>query len=193
MTKYVHVTDNSVTKEQMIRKESCVLASFSFQMTFPTVLDFYEHFLLQAGLGILPNEVNLSEKDSSLTASPQEKNRRRIISLGRYLIELQLLDFSFNSYKPSLVACSAIITSLKLFKHTPYWPPLMQQTTGYQESDLKMVTTDMIRLFEQAANNNLTVIYKKFQHFVYEGISLRKITKKTQNQPPPPPPAANRY
>lgn len=131
-------------------------------MTFPTVLDFYEHFLLQAGLGILPNEVTSSDTPIEVTVSPQEKNRRRIISLGRYLIELQLLDFSFNSYKPSLIACSAIITSLKLFKHTPYWPPLMQQVTGYQESDLKMVTTDMIRLFEHAGTNNLSVIYKKF-------------------------------
>lgn len=30
MSKYVHVTDNSVTKDQMIRKESHVLQSFSF-------------------------------------------------------------------------------------------------------------------------------------------------------------------
>ena len=57
MNRFVEVTDKTYTKNQMLLMESQILIVLHFRITAPTVLEFYELFIHNAGLGQMANEV----------------------------------------------------------------------------------------------------------------------------------------
>ena len=60
------------------------------------------------------------------------------------------MEFSYNKYRPSLIASAVIFMSLKLFKKNPYWSPHMAALTNYSESQIRVVTSDLCKLLENA-------------------------------------------
>ncbi len=163
----------------MLNMESQILIVLQFRLTSPTVLEFYELFIHRAGLGQMANEIRKKDEDfnEKKEFTSQEKQIRKIVFLGRYLIELSQLEFSYNKYKPSLIAAAALFMAMKLFKQTPYWSNTMVQLTHYNENQLRIVTSDLCLLLENIHNIGLQSIIRKFSQKHYEHISQIKIIK----------------
>ena len=51
--KFVEVTDNTYTRNQLLRMEYSIIETVQFRMAGPTMLEFYEAFAIKAGLGQL--------------------------------------------------------------------------------------------------------------------------------------------
>jgi cyclin B len=64
--------------------------------------------------------------------------------LGRYLIEIALLDYSMLKYKPSEIACAAIYLVNKIKKRVPAWSDdVMKRISGVGESEVRPCAKDL--------------------------------------------------
>ncbi|GER32505.1 cyclin A2 [Striga asiatica] len=86
---FCFITDNTYTKDEVVKMETCVLNCLSFQLSVPTTKKFLRRFLRAAQVSY---EVPLAELEF----------------LANYLAELTLTDYSFLKFLPSLIAASAI-------------------------------------------------------------------------------------
>ena len=98
---FVYITDNTYSREQILKMENLVLKVLQFDMGAVTAHSFAERFLN--------------------AASANEKTR----FLSQYLMELTLQDGErYLKYRPSVVAASAVCVAL----HTlglPHWVSLL--------------------------------------------------------------------
>ena len=77
---FVYITENTYEKSDIIRLEKEILSMISFKMTVPTANAFYE---------IISESLAFDKKE---------------YYLGRYLMEILLLDYRSLKYKPSEIA-----------------------------------------------------------------------------------------
>ena len=79
---FVYITDKSYEADEIIKMESEILNYLKFEVCFPSVNRFFE---------ILSIILNFTDKE---------------IVLGRYLMDLFLIDYRYTKYNSSLIACS---------------------------------------------------------------------------------------
>ena len=102
---FVDITDNTYTKEQILRQECQILKELAYEITFPSIYRFLERF-------------------SSLTGACEES-----FTLSCYLCELCLIEVNMNKWLPSRVACSALYLSKKMLKKRTPWTKAIQSVT----------------------------------------------------------------
>lgn len=95
---FSEVTDRTYTKQEILDMESKLLVVLDFDMSHCSQLGFFERYS------------NLSRLDA------------QCYNLGRYTMELGLLDCRFIKYQPSMIACAAIYLAGKIFKKYPIHP-----------------------------------------------------------------------
>ncbi|EPS69458.1 hypothetical protein M569_05308, partial [Genlisea aurea] len=86
---FCFVTDNSLTKEEVMKMESQVLNFLKFQVSVPTTKKFLRRFIQAA-------KVSYEEPSMELEFLPN------------YLAELTLIDYRFLAFLPSLIAASSV-------------------------------------------------------------------------------------
>ena len=91
MTEYSKVTDNAFDKSEILDMEGKILAFLDFNITVASSLKFLDRY-------------------ARLIADD-----KKVYLLGRYLIELALLDTKFFKYLPSNIAASALYLANKIF------------------------------------------------------------------------------
>ncbi|KAL2520882.1 Cyclin-A3-2 [Forsythia ovata] len=89
---FCYITDNTYTKEEVVKMEADVLKSLKFEMGNPTVKTFVRRFTWTA-------QENHTTPDL------------RLEFLGYYLAELSLLDYGCLKFLPSLVGASVVFLS----------------------------------------------------------------------------------
>ncbi|KAK6160642.1 hypothetical protein DH2020_004023 [Rehmannia glutinosa] len=89
---FCYITDNTYTKEDVVKMEADVLKSLKFEMGNPTVKTFLRRF------------TRIAQEDS-------ESSSLQLEFLGYYLAELSLLDYGCVKFLPSLVAASVVFLS----------------------------------------------------------------------------------
>ncbi|CAK7347477.1 unnamed protein product [Dovyalis caffra] len=116
---FCYITDNTYTKEEMVKMEADILKSLKFEMGNPTIKTFLRRFTRAAQEDYKASNLQLE-------------------FLGFYLAELSLLDYNCVKYLPSLVAASVIFLTRFLMRPKTYpWSSTLQQNTGYKAVDLK--------------------------------------------------------
>ncbi|KAK6116268.1 hypothetical protein DH2020_049990 [Rehmannia glutinosa] len=116
---FCYITDNTYTKEEVVKMEADVLKSLRFEMGNPTVKTFLRKF------------TRIAQDDS-------EHSSLQLEFLGYYLAELSLLDYVCVKFLPSLVAASVIFLArftLQPKRHP--WSSALQRQMGYKAADLK--------------------------------------------------------
>ncbi|KAK1317661.1 Cyclin-A3-1 [Acorus calamus] len=116
---FCYITDNTYTKDEVVKMESDVLNLLKFEMSNPTVKNFLWRF------------IRASQEDHKNPSLQLE-------FLGNYLAEISLLDYGCLRFLPSIVAASVVF--LARFTINPKvhpWSSVLQRCTGYQPSDLK--------------------------------------------------------
>ncbi|PNY04244.1 cyclin-a2-2-like protein [Trifolium pratense] len=118
---FCFITDNTYTKQEVVKMEKEVLNLLRFQLCVPTTKTFLRRFIQAA---------QSSYKDP----------RIELEFLANYLAELTLVDYSFLQFLPSHVAASAVFLARWTLNHSEHpWTPTLEYHTNYKASELKTV------------------------------------------------------
>ncbi|KAF4371109.1 hypothetical protein F8388_020836 [Cannabis sativa] len=125
---FCYITDNTYTKDEVVKMEADILKTLKFEMGNPTVRAF------------LRRVTNIAQERCKLVTN---KTKTQTINLqleflGYYLAELSLLDYSCLKFLPSMVAASVtFLANFILHPEINPWCPKLQKCSGYKPVDLK--------------------------------------------------------
>jgi len=143
----LYVTDNTYSRDDIIKMEVSILNALDFKMCSPTPMHFLERYQSLNGC---------SESHSCM---------------AQYLVELTLPDYSMLKYSASSRAASAVFLSSKLLCHQPAWKPAAVKHSGFTEAMLKDCAKEMCALLEYADSNPLQAVRKKFSQPKYQSVA----------------------
>ncbi|XVF64139.1 hypothetical protein PTKIN_Ptkin09bG0143700 [Pterospermum kingtungense] len=125
---FFYITDNTYTKDEVVKMEADILKSLKFELGNPTVKTFLRRFSRIAQEDCKVRKLSISRGGDAL----------QLEFLGYYLAELSLLDYGCVKFLPSMIAASVIFLARFILKPKRHpWCSIMQQYSGYKASDLK--------------------------------------------------------
>lgn len=135
---FVYITDNTYTRDQILKMENLVLKVLQFDMGAVTAYSFAERFLKAA------------EADD------------RTRHLTQYLMELTLQDGErYLKYRPSVVAASAVCVTLDTLQ-LPCWTTTLQHYTELQPTDIHTCVRDVFLTFCSADKVQQQAVREKY-------------------------------
>lgn len=152
----VYICDNTYTREEILEMESNMLNLLGFDLTIFTTRHYVQHLLNTI------SEYECIDPPSKLTIS----------HLANYLIELGLLEYRLNLYRPSLVAASAICLA-RLTTGVTSWTSFLQQETFISLKDMEPICNVLSTLFSTACTKPCQATYTKFSHPKYQQVATR--------------------
>jgi transcription initiation factor TFIIIB Brf1 subunit/transcription initiation factor TFIIB len=99
---FVIISDDTYTKEEIIKMERSILTTLEFNITIPSSYWFLQRFCKVA------------------------KSQSKLMHLANYLIELTLIEARMLAFCPSNIAASALFLATKiLYREMGHWTPLL--------------------------------------------------------------------
>ncbi|KAL2505963.1 Cyclin-A3-2 [Abeliophyllum distichum] len=150
---FCYITDNTYTKQQMVKMESDVLDSLKFEMGNPTVKTFLRGFTRIAQEDHMNPDLQLE-------------------FLGYYLAELSLLDYGCLKFLPSLVAASVVfLARFTLQPNLHPWSSVLQCQSGYKAADLKECVGILQDLQLSRRGGSLVAVREKYNQHKFKFVS----------------------
>ncbi|GKB32299.1 G2/mitotic-specific cyclin C13-1-like protein [Tanacetum coccineum] len=116
---FCYITDNTYTKQEVVKMEADVLKALHFEMGNPTVKSFLRRF-------------------TKVAQDDYETLNLQLEFLGHYLAELSLLEYGCLKFLPSMIAASVTFLSRFTLKPRSHpWNSALEQLCGYKSSDLR--------------------------------------------------------
>lgn len=147
----VYVTDNTYTSNEIKQMEKEILYALNYTITSSSLLKFFD---------IL--SVNFCLKE-------------RTYYMGRYLLEIFLLDSGINKYSKSLVACSAIYLAIKIIQEDLTIYGLILSYTEKEERTLKACAKQILYLVMNINQLGFKGIVNKYSKEEYLEVSKVEI------------------
>ncbi|ONK60020.1 uncharacterized protein A4U43_C08F13370 [Asparagus officinalis] len=150
---FCYITDNTYTKQEVVKMESDILKFLNFEMGNPTIKTFLRRFI-KAGLDDSKyNDLNLE-------------------FLANYIAELSLVDYGCVQFLPSTVAASAVfLARLTLLPDSHPWSSKLQQQTNYKLSDLKDCIKALHDLQLNKKKSSLTAVREKYKQHKFKFVT----------------------
>ena len=156
---FVYISDNTYTRDEVLRMETRVLKALNFNLTASTAKNFLRRYQRAAHV------------------RSEEKN------LCNYLCELTLQHSKMVHWTPSLTAASALFLSRMMLygpkspnfgspMNPPIWTNNLVHYTGYAVEELYQCARQIRHLQAVAEDNNLQAVYEKYSLTVYEEVAL---------------------
>ncbi|KAJ7965561.1 Cyclin [Quillaja saponaria] len=151
---FCYITDNTYTKEELVKMEADILKSLKFEMGNPTVKTFLRKFVVVA----------------------QENNKApnlQLEFLTYYLAELSLLDYNLVKFPPSLVAASVVFLAKFIImpKRQP-WSSTLQQYSEYKSADLKECVIGLHDLYLGRRGGSLQAVREKYKQHKFKCVAV---------------------
>ncbi|XP_062203294.1 cyclin-A3-2-like isoform X2 [Phragmites australis] len=151
---FCYITDNTYTKQELVKMESDILKLLEFELGNPTIKTFLRRF----------------------TRAAHEDRKRSILLLeflGSYLAELSLLDYGCLRFLPSVVAASVVfVARLTIDPDTNPWSKKLLKVTGYNVSELKDCIIAIHDLQLNRKCSSLTAIQDKYKQHKFKCVSM---------------------
>ncbi|KAK6939659.1 Cyclin, C-terminal domain [Dillenia turbinata] len=150
---FCYITDNTYTKDEVVKMEADILKSLKFEVGNPTIKTFLRRF----------------------TGAAQDNSKNpdlHLEFLGYYLAELSLLDYGCLKFLPSLIAASVIFLSrltIQPKKHP--WNLSLQEYTHYKPSDLKECVCIIHELQLNKRESSLQAIRDKYKQHKFKCVA----------------------
>ncbi|KAM3273111.1 hypothetical protein ACQJBY_042855 [Aegilops geniculata] len=143
---FCFITDNTYTKDQVLKMECQVLNGLGYNLSVPTTKTFLRRFLRGA---------QASHKAPSVTLG----------YLANYLAELTLTDYNFLRFLPSVVAASAVFLARWTLDQSDLpWNCTLEHYTSYKSSDIQICVCALWELQGNTSRCPLNAIREKYQH-----------------------------
>ena len=65
--------------------------------------------------------------------------------------------------KPSLLAASALYLSKKIINRRPYWPPVLEQETGYDEKEVRTLAKEYCYVLNEISKDKPKCYFSKIK------------------------------
>ncbi|CAF1016401.1 unnamed protein product [Adineta steineri] len=163
----VYVTDHTYTSDQVKRMEKKILHELRFELNRPTSLQFLRRY-------------------SFISSAGDEQH-----AIGKFLIDMALLDVSCISLAPSLIAASATYIARYILNSDrssstfeQYWPIELQNRSPYKTFES---ISHGIKTLAQFIDKNLTgnnckeceILIKRYEHEQLSQASLYCVQQRT--------------
>jgi len=146
VAEFVYITDDTYTKQQVLRMEHLILKVLNFHMNAPTANCFLLHFLRYC------------------------KADAKTEHLARYLAELTLIEAEpFLEFLPSEVASSALYLSMYILGKT--WTSETSALTGYKPEQLEKCIREMHKCMQNAPAHPQQAIQEKYKQERYSYVA----------------------
>ncbi|GMI82672.1 cyclin-dependent protein kinase 3;2 [Hibiscus trionum] len=147
------ITDNTYTKDQVVKMEADILKSLKFELGNPTVQTFLKRF------------TRVAQEDCKASSLKLE-------FLGCYLAELSLLDYGCVKFLPSMVAASAMfLASFIIQPGRNSWSSAMQEYSGYKASELKECVLILHDLYLSRRGGALQAVREKYKQHKFKCVA----------------------
>lgn len=144
---FAYITDDTYTKQQVLRMEHLVLKVLTFDVAVPTTNWFCDHFLTD------------SDADSKVKA------------LSMFLAENTLIEAdTFLKYLPSQIAAACISLARFSLGQEP-WPQSLIKSSGYEVGHFVDCLKDLHKLYLNADKSPQQSVVEKYRSTKYEEIS----------------------
>lgn len=157
LSDFVYICDNAFTSKQFTEMECEILKKLDFNLGRPLSLQFLRRFSKIA-------QVNFDQH-----------------TLGKYLLELGLLDCELCHIKPSLQAAAACCLSISILEDLPdpshAWSDTLVHYSSYLYKDIKPVIVLMACVLKKEQTTKYKSIYNKYSDVKHSKISLHSKLK----------------
>ncbi|CAL9138802.1 unnamed protein product [Musa acuminata var. zebrina] len=147
---FCYITDNTYTKQEIVKMESDILECLEFDMGGPTIDTFvwyYFVFSVHRWLHPLCGLIELL-----------------IVFLASYLAELSLVDYGCVQFLPSVIAASSVfVARFTLNPKSHPWNRKLEGWTEYKASDLKDCVRAIHDLQSQRRAASLVAVSEKYK------------------------------
>ncbi|XP_044495929.1 cyclin-A2-4 [Mangifera indica] len=151
---FCFITDNTYTKEEVLKMEIRVLKHVGFQLFAPTAKTFLRRFLRAA---------QASYKSPSL----------ELEYLANFLAELTLVDYDFLNFLPSVIAASAVFLARWTLDQSSHpWNATLEHYTTYRASDLKATVFALQDLQLNTNGCPLNAIRMKYRQQKFKSVGI---------------------
>ena len=86
-----------------------------------------------------------------------------VLTLGRFILEMSLMDYNIVRKKDSLVAASALLLA-SLMKGLDVWDRTLVHYSSYEKTDLIETAIQLNTLISAPRAKNLNTILSKYSH-----------------------------
>ncbi|KAK4422305.1 Cyclin-A2-1 [Sesamum alatum] len=160
---FCFITDNTYTKDEVVKMESRVLNFLGFQLSVPTTKKFLRRFIQAAQLSYEVPSVELE-------------------LLANYLAELTLIEYGFLKFLPSLIAASAIFLARWTLNQSDHpWNPTLERYTRYKTSELENTVLELQDLQSNTTGCMLNAIREKYKQSKFKCVSTLRPSKPAQS------------
>lgn len=150
---FCYITDNTYTKEEVVKMEADILKSLKFELGSPTVKTFLRRF------------TRVAQED-------YKASNLQLEFLGYYLAELSLLDYSCVKFLPSLVAASVIFLARFIIQPSKHpWTASLQQYSGYKPSEIEDCVLILHDLYLSRRGGNLQAVREKYKQHKFKCVA----------------------
>ncbi|CAA3014264.1 cyclin-A2-1-like [Olea europaea var. sylvestris] len=160
---FCFITDNTYTKEEVVKMESRVLNFLGFQLSVPTTKKFLRRFIQAAQVSYEVPSVELE-------------------FLANYLAELTLTEYSLLEFLPSLVAASAVFLARWTLDQSDHpWNSTLEHYTNYKASEMKITVLVLQDLQLNTHGCKLPAIREKYKQSKFKCVSTLSSPKPVQS------------
>ncbi|PSS20229.1 hypothetical protein M430DRAFT_18395 [Amorphotheca resinae ATCC 22711] len=148
-----HVADDGFTEEEILSAERYVLSALNYDLSYPNPMNFLRRI------------------------SKADNYDIQTRTLGKYLMEISLLDHRFMNYLPSHVAAGAMYLARTILEKGE-WDPTLAHYAGYTEEEIEPVFKLMVDYLARPVTHE--AFFKKYasKKFLKASILTRQWAKK---------------
>lgn len=133
----VHITDDTYRKDEIIRMESLILSTLSFDVTVITCYDFLGRFTESSNINSIASD------------------------MAHFLSELTLQEYGMIGFLPSVIAASCVVVAL-FATNSPHWTHELKQSLGFDGSQLRPCIASILRMYQDVQISSLNAVKEKF-------------------------------
>eukprot|EP01126_Amoeba_proteus_P040451 TRINITY_DN4314_c0_g1_i7.p1 TRINITY_DN4314_c0_g1~~TRINITY_DN4314_c0_g1_i7.p1 ORF type:complete len:477 (-),score=87.85 TRINITY_DN4314_c0_g1_i7:363-1793(-) len=135
---FVYVSDGTYPRDEILDCEEEILATLDYKLTTPSPLDFLRRF----------SKASMADSTSH--------------SLGKYLIEISLMDLKMYKYLPSELATAAVYLARVMTHQNPIWTPTLAHYTEFSESEARTIALVLNNLLKRVLRSSCTSLRNKY-------------------------------
>ncbi|XP_019881372.1 G2/mitotic-specific cyclin-B [Aethina tumida] len=149
---FTYICDNTFSRKQVLTMEASILKTLDFNLGKPASIHFLRRY-------------------SKIAQAKSEHH-----NLGKYILELALLDYNFAHVKPSLLAAAAcclsiaVIDDIKNVKSV--WTILLRKFSTYSYDDIRGIMCELAVLIDKSPSMKYQAVRLKYASSKFLKISL---------------------
>ncbi|KAL9576933.1 MAG: hypothetical protein Q9212_006708 [Teloschistes hypoglaucus] len=150
---FKHVADDGFTEEEILKAERFVLAALNYDLSYPNPMNFLRRI------------------------SKADNYDIQTRTLGKYLLEVSLVDYRLMKYPPSQLAAGSMYLA-RLILERGEWNPMIAHYAGYDEAEIQPVIKLMIDYLRRPVAHE--AFFKKYasKKFLKASILARQWAKR---------------